>query len=302
MVWAVASAGRTATWLFAALTQSEATSSGLDNAKTVADIVGTLITAVAVIVGAVWAYYRFFKDRTYRPRLEVSMGGEWFTVDGERLLLARVQIKNIGSSVVELLQKGTGLRVSTMAADASESDAPRPVEWVPGRVYKILEEHAWIEPGETVSDDVLLRLAVPAGQPVLFETRLVWKWSGGKHNIVVFARQVVPASEVEGAYDSWREGAVEVVPDEGQAYEDLQAWEEHGQTEAWEEAKPPSVVQPPEYSHDTEPQPYGAGEQVNQAYEDPNETEDWRRAAESPRAAPGEGDQSEADTPSSSDP
>jgi hypothetical protein len=192
MMWAAASAGRAALWPLATLTQSEATSSGLDDAKTVADIVGTLITAVAVIVGAVWAYYRFFKDRTYRPRLEVSMGGEWLIVDGERLLLARVQVKNIGSSVVELLQKGTGLRVSAMAADTSESDAPRPVEWVPGRVYRVFQEHAWIEPGETVSDDVLLRLAVPAGQPVLFETRLVWKWSGGKHNIVVFARQVVP--------------------------------------------------------------------------------------------------------------
>jgi hypothetical protein len=297
MVWAVASAGRTATWLFAALTQGEATSSGLDDAKTVADIVGTLITAVAVSVGAVWAYYRFFKDRTYRPRLEVSMGGEWFAVDGERLLLARVQIKNIGSSVVELLQKGTGLRVSTMAADASESDAPRPVEWVPGRVYKILEEHAWIEPGETVSDDVLLRLAVPAGQPVLFETRLVWKWSGGKHNIVVFARQVVPASDDQETSD--------VEPGETAEFEfttdpdrpiPWSTWEEHGQTEGWEEAKPPSVVQPPEYSHDTEPQPYGAGEQVNQAFEDPNETEDWQRAAEPPREAPGEGGQSEADT------
>ncbi|MGH9193394.1 MAG: hypothetical protein ACRDZ0_13090 [Acidimicrobiales bacterium] len=187
MVWAVVSTGQAATWLFATLTQNEAASSGLDHAKTVADIVGTLITAVAVIVGAVWAYYRFFKDRTYRPRLEVSMAGEWLTVDGERLLLARVRIKNIGSSVVELLQRGTGLRVSSLG----DSDSPRPINWEPGRVYTILEEHAWIEPSETVSDDVLLRLAVPEGQPVLFETRLVWKWSGGKRNIVVFARQVL---------------------------------------------------------------------------------------------------------------
>jgi hypothetical protein len=288
MMWAAASAGRAALWPLATLTQSEATSSGLDDAKTVADIVGTLITAVAVIVGAVWAYYRFFKDRTYRPRLEVSMGGEWLIVDGERLLLARVQVKNIGSSVVELLQKGTGLRVSAMAADTSESDAPRPVEWVPGRVYRVFQEHAWIEPGETVSDDVLLRLAVPAGQPVLFETRLVWKWSGGKHNIVVFARQVVP--------DDQETSDMEPGETAGLLW-DEQAWEGYGSTQAWEEAKPPSVVERPVYSYDTEPQPQGVVDPVGQAYEDPNETEDWRQAAESPREAPGEGD-----TPSAGDP
>jgi hypothetical protein len=58
------------------------------------------------------------------------MGGEWFAVDGKRLLLAGVRLKNIGASVVELLQKGIGLRVSTLGDD----------------------EHAWIEPGETVAD------------------------------------------------------------------------------------------------------------------------------------------------------
>jgi hypothetical protein len=96
MVWAAASTGRTATWLLATLMQGETTSSGLDDAKSVAEIIGTLITALAVIVGAVWAYYRFVKGRTYRPRLEVSMGGEWLTVDGTRLLLARVRLRNIG--------------------------------------------------------------------------------------------------------------------------------------------------------------------------------------------------------------
>ena len=126
MVWAAASTTRAVTGLCATLLQGETATSGLDDAKTVADIVGTLITALAVIVTALWAYYRFVKGRTYRPRLEVSMGGEWFTVDGKRLLLARVRLKNIGASVVELLQKGTGLRVSTLG----DSDSPRTVSWM----------------------------------------------------------------------------------------------------------------------------------------------------------------------------
>lgn len=50
--------------MLATLMQGETTSSGLEDAKTVAEIIGTLITALAVIVGAVWAYYRFVKGRT----------------------------------------------------------------------------------------------------------------------------------------------------------------------------------------------------------------------------------------------
>jgi hypothetical protein len=295
MVWAAASTGRAATWLLATLMQGETTSSGLDDAKTVAEIIGTLITALAVIVGAVWAYYRFVKGRTYRPRLEVSMGGEWLTVDGTRLLLARVRLRNIGASVVELLQKGTGLRVSALA----DSDSPGRLSWVPGRVYTIFEEHEWIEPGETVSDDMLLRLAVAEGQPVLFEARLVWKWSGGKRNIVVFARQVVPAdATIDGSSSEPSTARLEIMLDDegpllGEAHaeeEPEQAYEEEIDSDAWQVAKARPVVQASEYPHDTERPVYGQA--VGQAYEDPNETEDWQRAAE----PPGESDESERDS------
>jgi hypothetical protein len=175
---------------------SNASNSGLDDIKTVADIVGTLITALTVFLGGVvFTYYQSVRGRTYQPRLEVSMAGEWLTVDGKRLLLARIRVKNIGASVVHLIQKGTGLRVRALA----DADAPGAASWVPGRVHTVLHDHEWIEPGETVSDDVLLRLAVTDGHPVLFETRLVWRSSTGRRrNTVVLARQVVSADATIG--------------------------------------------------------------------------------------------------------
>jgi hypothetical protein len=122
-------------------------SSGLSDVKTVVDIVGTIVTAAAVVVGAVWAYYRFIKDRTYRPRLDVSMAAGWMNVDGRRLLLARVRVKNIGASVVHLLQQGTGVRVSSLDGAHVTGAA----HWSPGRVYRVFDKHKWIEPGETVT-------------------------------------------------------------------------------------------------------------------------------------------------------
>ncbi len=163
----------------------------LGDIQSVVGIVGTVVTAVALAVGGLWAYFKFVKGRTYRPRLEVEMSGQWRQLDGMDLLHARVTVRNIGNSAVTLLQRGTGLRVSVPAAD--QGTAPVAVAWTVLHVFEILGEHEWIEPGETVSDDVLLNLGIPEPVPVRFESRLVWQWSGrDSDDIVVFSRQVLP--------------------------------------------------------------------------------------------------------------
>jgi hypothetical protein len=172
--------------------------SDLDNAKTVIDLIGTLITAAAVIIGGIWAYFKFVKGRTFRPRLEVNMSGQWVNVDEKQLLQARIRVKNIGASKVTLLQEGTGLRVSVLAA--RQPSAPAAAVWDRRGIFEILKEHAWIEPLETVSDDLLLDLGRPNHVPTLFETRLVWRRRAG--NIQVFARQLIPSdAKINGFKD-----------------------------------------------------------------------------------------------------
>jgi hypothetical protein len=165
-------------------------SSGLDNFKTVIDIIGTLITGAAVVVGGVWAYFKFVKGRTFRPRLEVHMFGQWRRVDQRQLLHARIRVKNIGSSNVTLVQEGTGLRISVLGPN--QPSPPALSSWDHQKVFVILQEHAWIEPGETVSDDLLLNLGTPDPVPTLFEARLVWGRSRG--NVVFFAREIIRSS------------------------------------------------------------------------------------------------------------
>lgn len=162
----------------------------LDNVKTVVEIIGTAVTAAAVIVGGIWAYFKFVKGRTYRPRLGVGLTGQWRLVDGRRLLHARITVENIGASKVTLLQRGTGLRVSVLAPD--QPGAPASATWKHLKVFEILREHQWIEPNEMVSDDLLLDLGTSEPIPTLFEGRLVWKWSRRGGNIVVLARQFIP--------------------------------------------------------------------------------------------------------------
>jgi hypothetical protein len=174
----------------------------LDNVKTVVDILGTAVTAAAVILGGIWAYFKFVKGRTYRPRLGVDLAGEWRLVDGRRLFHARITVENIGASKVTLLQRGTGLRVSVLAQN--QPVAPAAATWEHLKVFEILEEHQWIEPGETVSDDLLLNLGILEPAPTLLEARLVWKWSKRSGNIVVMARQV---NLVNSRMDENKEGA-----------------------------------------------------------------------------------------------
>jgi hypothetical protein len=176
--------------------------SSLDNLKTVFDIIGTAITGIAVIAGGIWAYFKFVKGRTFRPRLEVDLSGEWQRVgqwrriNRRQLLQARIRVKNIGASKVTLLQKGTGLRVSVLAAN--QLSPPAAAGWDSRGVFVILKEHAWIEPGETISDDLLLDLGTSAPVATLFEARLVWRRR--RRNIVVSAREVIPTDAKINGY------------------------------------------------------------------------------------------------------
>lgn len=174
--------------------------------KNVASGLGSIVTASAVIVGGWWAWFKFLKGRTYKPRLSVHMAGQWRDVKREPTFHVRIRITNIGASKVSLRQSGTGLRIS-LPAD-KQAQFPGSFNWEPlltnaapgqpqqKRTFVIFKEHKWIEPGETISDDILINL-VREPTTVMLETRLVWSLSERdtsdiKHNVVVFARQIVP--------------------------------------------------------------------------------------------------------------
>lgn len=166
-----------------------APSQRLNDFKTLVEIGGNIVEAMAILVGGIWAYFRFVKGRTCRMRTEISLSGEWIVVNGLDLLQTRVSIKNIGSSKVGLIQRGTGLRVSVLSEEQAEP--PGRAQWRSLRVFIIFEEHEWIEPEETVSDEVLLNLNCAEPVSTLLEARLVLARSWPRKNVAVFARRVI---------------------------------------------------------------------------------------------------------------
>ena len=189
--------GKEALRAVATATQAESTS--LDNLQAIVAITGDLITAIAVVVGGLWAYFKLVKNRTYRPRVDVAIAGAWVDAGGARRLHVTTSLRNIGGSMVELIQESTGLGIDGMHAGGG-----RHVDWVPGPVVSIFESHAWIEPGETVTDD-LIAPVVYVELPVRIEVRLIWRWAGGRRNIQVVARKIIWPHDVEPCRTSSQE-------------------------------------------------------------------------------------------------
>jgi len=177
-----------------ATAHSDATN--LDTLQAIFAILGDLVTIAALVVGGLWAYFKLIKNRTYRPRMDVTITGAWVEVSGVRRLHLTVSLRNIGASEVELVQEGTGLGI-----DAMQPSTGRHVEWTPGPVVSILQSHAWIEPGETVTEDLVAPVLYD-GVPVRIEVRLIWRWAGGRSNIQVVARKIIWPHDVEPDFSS----------------------------------------------------------------------------------------------------
>jgi hypothetical protein len=147
-----------------------------------AGAVESFATTIGLGVAAVWAYFKFIKDRVYRPRFDVSLSAEVVQVLGQRHLLCSANVKNIGTSKIAIYQHGTGLRVST-SADSHVGE-----RWTWQGTFPILEEHEWIESGERVRDDVAITLPREPSL-VMLEMWLVCPLRWGD-DVVVFGRAI----------------------------------------------------------------------------------------------------------------
>ncbi len=111
---------------------------------------------LAIAIAGAWAYYFYFRGRTFRPRLEPVVTGEIVKLNTDYFIIATSTVKNVGLSRVTLDRRGTGVKLSTFDGEAP---AFVDVDWTLGAVFDILAAHDWIEPGETVQSQTIVRLA-----------------------------------------------------------------------------------------------------------------------------------------------
>jgi hypothetical protein len=124
--------------------------------KTATDVASNIVTSVAVLVGGVWAYFKFIKGRTFAHRAELDVSPSLETSADSLYLSVTITLKNTGLSKLPLNDnmKVTRLFGLTHVANGAVSAA----KWERVLTVPILDQHAWLEAQETVTDTVVYSL------------------------------------------------------------------------------------------------------------------------------------------------
>jgi hypothetical protein len=135
--------------------------------KTLRDYAGPAKDAfqiIAIFVGGVWGYFKFFRGRTFRPRLELAVDCQIVSEAEHRYLSTSMQLKNVGLSRLTLKNGTTGLLIHwSLPPQASQEDALE-VRWSTSYTFvSAFLANVFIEGGETINETLLLELLpVPA--------------------------------------------------------------------------------------------------------------------------------------------
>jgi hypothetical protein len=139
--------------------------------KDIVDIASKGVTTLATILAGGWAYYRFLKGRIFHPRLTLIVSAKRLNEGGTDYVLSRVELKNSGLSRISF--EPASLRIGALTGVARTNAAALPrFAWL--GTFGVLQAHAWIDSGETLTDEHLLIL--PAGQtssPTMVIVRVV---------------------------------------------------------------------------------------------------------------------------------
>ena len=121
----------------------------------IADGIQKAFTALGVLVGGIWTYYKFVKGRIRKPRLDITVSGTLILIDQQEYLKIAVKVKNVGLTNVKI-ENTTSIEVSTL--DYYPPPFVRNARWVSQITLPLLTAHSRIEPGEPVEDVFLVSL------------------------------------------------------------------------------------------------------------------------------------------------
>src|SRR5215472_18778084 len=119
------------------------------------------ITAIAV--GGIWVYFKAIRGRTFIPRLQPSVSAKMVAQRGIQYLLVSFKVENIGSSITEIKEQGTGLVITAMQAFGAQDILALHEEKRTGcAIFGLDKESSFkMEPGTILSSEEMIE--VPTG-------------------------------------------------------------------------------------------------------------------------------------------
>jgi hypothetical protein len=130
--------------------------------KTASDVVHNIVTSSAVVIGGIWAYFKFVRGRTFARRAELNTSPMLEQGAGSLYLSVTITLKNTGLSKLPLNKDMKVVRLFGTAVEAGR-DLAAP-EWKRISTLPIFDQHDWLEAQETVTDMVIYSLRGPDGK------------------------------------------------------------------------------------------------------------------------------------------
>ena len=135
--------------------------------KTVEEIAGVVqksIASAAIVIGGWWAYFRFVRFRTLRPRLEFNFECSRSDIDAsDVLVILTLKLTNTGHTEIELRrsEKPRCFLKYALISDRGSGSPVAPLTVSAKRLQHldiVFVAHRRVEPGETVDDVKVLRV------------------------------------------------------------------------------------------------------------------------------------------------
>jgi len=136
------------------------------------DAISKIVTILAILIGGFWAYFKYIRGRLFHPRLELHIDGKVITRSEIPHLLLNYEIKNIGSSKVNLDNDASGIRILkyTPSNDSLEIES---ADWKHIGSFPILEKHSWVESNEIIKESSLYSITDPVNTVYRADLRIV---------------------------------------------------------------------------------------------------------------------------------
>jgi hypothetical protein len=127
--------------------------------------VAALVQIVAIVVGGGWAYYKFIRGRTFKPRAEIDLDASLVEADGHRALSVTVAFRNVGLIYIPFIPPPPTepIRMVSIWTAVASQEVGAGLVWEASSppLVEIFKDYRGCEVGERVTDHVLV--PVPAG-------------------------------------------------------------------------------------------------------------------------------------------
>jgi hypothetical protein len=154
--------------------------------KDLVEVLDTFIAMAAVIVGGLFAYFKFLRQRVFHSRLEPTVKVTRYELTtGREFLNVVAAIKNTGLAKVDLLVDRSALRVYS-ASPPPEATLDE-VQWTRVVTLDVPDRHHWIEAQEEIALTWLVALPGHSAE-VAYKTELRLAGTGSDW----YADQIAP--------------------------------------------------------------------------------------------------------------